>query len=153
MKRIPLVGVLVIVTVMVWEPAIAFSQESTSAVAAGNAQTKEEAHVQTALQVQDAVVCQDVVDRTPVGSSDVFAKESTKLYCFARVVGASGETQITHNWYYKGNLKSSVKLPVRSSSWRTWSSRSMSPDLAGEWMVEILSENGTPLESIIFFVQ
>jgi hypothetical protein len=29
----------------------------------------------------------------------------------------------------------------------------MSPDMMGEWMVEILSEEGVPLESIIFFIQ
>ncbi|MEJ2037884.1 MAG: DUF2914 domain-containing protein [Desulfosarcinaceae bacterium] len=105
------------------------------------------------VQIQDAVVCQDVVNREPVGSGDVFAKETPKVYCFCRVVGAQGETQITENWYYKGNLKASVELPVRSDNWRTWSSKTMDPAWTGEWMVEILSKEGTPLESIIFFVQ
>ena len=105
------------------------------------------------VQIQDAVVCQDVVNREPVGSGDVFAKETPKVYCFCRVVGAQGETQITENWYYKGNLKASVELPVRSDNWRTWSSKTMDPAWTGEWMVEILSKEGTPLESIIFFIQ
>jgi hypothetical protein len=108
---------------------------------------------QSSIQIEEAVVCQDVVDRTPVGSGDVFAKETQKVYCFSRVVGAAGETQVTHNWYYKGTLKSSVKLTVRSNNWRTWSSKTMMPEWTGEWMVEILSEEGTPLESIIFFMQ
>jgi len=103
--------------------------------------------------IQDAVVCQDVVDRTPVGSGDVFAKETSKVYCFCRVVGVEGESSVIHNWYYKGTLKASVKLPVRSNNWRTWSAKTMSPDWTGEWMVEILSAEGTPLESIIFFIQ
>jgi hypothetical protein len=108
---------------------------------------------QSAIQIEDAVVCRDVVDRAPVGSGDVIAKESEKVYCFTRVIGAEDETQITHNWYYKGALKASVVLNVRSSNWRTWSSKTMSPDWVGEWMVEVLSKDGTPLESIIFFVQ
>ena len=108
---------------------------------------------QSGLQIQDAVVCQDVVDRAPVGNSDVFAKDIARLYCFSRVVGAAGQTQITHNWYYKGTLKASVKLPVRSDNWRTWSSKTIDPAWTGEWMVEILSDQGTPLESIIFYVQ
>lgn len=111
------------------------------------------AEQQTTIMIQDAVVCQDVVDRTPVGSGDVFAKETAKVYCFCRVVGVQGESSVTHNWYYKGTLKASVKLPVRTSNWRTWSSKSMSPEWVGEWMVEILSADGTPLESIIFFIQ
>ena len=106
-----------------------------------------------ALQIEEAVVCQDIVDREPVGSGDVFAKESAKIFCFTRVVGATGETQITHNWYYQGSLQASVKLNVRSSNWRTWSSKTMMPSMAGEWMVEILSDDGKPMENIIFFLK
>ena len=106
-----------------------------------------------ALQIEDAVVCQQIVDRNPVGSGDVFAKESERIYCFSRVVGAAQDTQITHNWYHQGSLKASVKLDVRSPNWRTWSSKAMMPELVGEWMVEILSEDGQALESIIFFLK
>lgn len=129
--------------------------EATTPAAAPTEQpaATEQSAVQSAVQIQDTVVCQDIVDRAPVGSGDVFAKESAKLYCFSRVVGAPADTEITHNWYYKGTLKSSVKLSVRSNNWRTWSSKSMMPEWTGEWMVEILSDEGTPLESIIFFIQ
>ncbi len=152
MKVRPVI-IVVLFAAIVFMSAPALSQESTAESASGTALAEDQTNAQSAVQVQDTVVCQDIVDRAPVGSSDVFAKESDKLFCFARVVGASGDTRITHNWYYKGTLKSSVKLAVRSSNWRTWSSKTMSPDRTGEWMVEILSEDGTPLESIIFFVQ
>ena len=108
---------------------------------------------QPAIQIEDAVVCQEVIDRAPIGSGDVFPKETARVFCFSRVVGAEGETQITHNWYYKGALKASVVLNVRSSNWRTWSAKTLTPEWVGEWMVEILSADGTPLESLIFFVQ
>jgi hypothetical protein len=75
------------------------------------------------------------------------------VYCFFKVVGAVDPTQITVNWYYQGSLKSSLKLPVNSAGWRTWSSKSISPEWTGEWMVEILAEDGAPLESIIFFIE
>ena len=105
------------------------------------------------IRIASSVVCQDVVDRQPVGSGDVFAKETPKVFCFCRVVGATTDTWVTHNWYYQGSLKSSVKLNVRSPNWRTWSSKSMSAQMTGEWMVEILSADGAPLDSAIFFVQ
>ena len=47
----------------------------------------------------------------------------------------------------------SVVLPVRTSEWRTWSSKTLLPEWTGEWMVEVLSKDGTPLENLIFFVQ
>ena len=105
------------------------------------------------LTVARAVVCQDVVDRMPVGAADVIPAGTERVFCFTRIDGARGETQITHNWYYMGSLKASVVLPVRASVWRTWSSKTLLPEWTGEWMVEVLSSDGTPLESVIFFVQ
>lgn len=102
------------------------------------------------VHLAEAVVCQDVVNRAPVGSGDVFAKEIPKVYCFTHVIGATPGTQLTHNWYYQGTLKASVKLKVGSSDFRTWSSKTMIPQWSGEWMVEILSADGKPMESIIF---
>jgi hypothetical protein len=105
------------------------------------------------VEIKDAVVCQDVSDRAPVGSSDVFSKDLAKVYCYCRVVGMQGEGTIVHNWYYQGALKSSIKLPVRAANWRTWSYKAISPQQAGEWMVEIITESGAPLESVVFMVQ
>lgn len=105
------------------------------------------------VSILDAVVCQDVVNREPVGIADVFPEQIAKVYCFCRVVGAAGESSITYNWYHGGALKASVQLPVRSPNWRTWSSKRMSPEWTGEWMVEILSSEGTALENIVFYVR
>ena len=105
------------------------------------------------ITVAQAVVCQEIVDRMPVGSGDVIPAGTERVFCFTQIDGAQGETEITHNWYYQGVLKASVLLPVRNSKWRTWSSKTLLPEWTGEWMVEVLSKDGTPLESIIFFVQ
>lgn len=106
-----------------------------------------------AVTVVQAVVCQEIVDRMPVGSGGVMPAGIERVFCFTRIEGAQGETEITHNWYHRGTLKASVVLPVRTSDWRTWSSKTMLPEWTGDWMVEVLSKDGTPLESIIFFVQ
>ena len=105
------------------------------------------------ISVAEAVVCQEVVDRMPVGSGDVIPAGTERVFCFTRITGAQAETEVTHNWYYQGTLKASVVLPVRNANWRTWSSKALLPEWKGEWMVEILSQGGAPLESIIFFVQ
>ena len=106
-----------------------------------------------ALTVTQAVICQEVVDRMPVGSGDVIPAGTQRVFCFTRIAEAQGQTEIVHNWYYQGVLKASVVLPVRASEWRTWSSKTLLPQWTGEWMVEVLTKDGTPLESIIFFVQ
>ena len=157
--KLRLLGVLMLAgtlisgtTTPVWSADGQDQETAPAAVPSQSTAGKQQAE-KSASMVKDAVVCQDVVDRNPVGSGDVFAKETAIIYCFCRVVGVEGEGSITHNWYHKGTLKASVTLPVRSINWRTWSAKSMSPEWTGEWMVEILSAEGTPLESIIFFIQ
>lgn len=107
----------------------------------------------SAIQIIDAAICQQVVNREPVGINDVFPKSVEKLYCFTHIVGATGNTLITHNWYYNGKLQASVLLPVNSGNWRTFSSKTIPLDMAGEWMVEVLSKEGVPLESLIFNIR
>jgi hypothetical protein len=130
-------------------PATAVEQPAETAA------EQPEAPVEAAagVRVDSAAISQDIVDRMPVATGEVFARQVSRLYCWSRVVGATGETFVTHNWYYQGAFKASVQLPVRSNNWRTWSAKTLDPDSTGEWMVEILSADGEPLESIIFFVQ
>jgi hypothetical protein len=158
--RLPGFFAVLLTTIAIGVPSV-WSQDATQPAAQETAQpamsqeTTQPSTQDTAqpdAQLAEAVVCQDVIDRAPVGSGDLFAKEVPKVYCFTRVVGAEG-TQLTHNWYYKGSLKASVKLNVRSSNYRTWSSKTMMPEWTGEWMVEILSADGKPLESIIFILK
>ena len=105
------------------------------------------------VTVAQAVICQDVVDREPVAVGDVIPAATPRVFCYTRIVGAEKETEITHNWYYQGNLKASVVLPVRNANWRTWSSKTLVPEWSGEWMVEVLAKDGTPLENLVFHVQ
>lgn len=105
------------------------------------------------VSVTEAVICRDVLDRAPVGAADVIAADTERVYCFTHIEGATAETAVTHNWYYQGGLKASVVLPVRNRDWRTWSSKRLIPEWKGEWMVEVLSQDGTPLQSVIFVVQ
>jgi hypothetical protein len=125
----------------------------TQPVAPSEPQMVVPSEPQTEIRIPEAVVCQDVVDRAPVGAGDVFAKEIPRVYCFTRVEGAEPGTQLVHNWYYQGNLKATVNLTVGSSDYRTWSYKTMMPQWTGEWKVEILTASGTPLENIIFVLK
>jgi hypothetical protein len=108
---------------------------------------------QPEIRIPEAVVCQDVMNRAPVGVGDVFAKDVSRVYCFTHIVGAASGTQLIHNWYYQGKLKASVNLTVGSSDFRTWSYKTMLPQWTGEWMVEVLLSNGTPLQNITFVIK
>lgn len=152
--KVKLIGIIIMLAALTMVAAPVWSQDAEpSAKAQEAAETVSSDDMSSAVQIVDAVVCQDVVDRAPVGSSDMFVRETAKVFCFCRVVGAEAGTQITHNWYYNGSLKASVRLNVGSSNYRTWSSKTLSPEWQGEWMVEILSDDGKPLESIVFMIK
>ena len=102
------------------------------------------------ISVSDTVVCQDVVDREPIGAGEIFPNDIQTLYCFTRVTGAPDDTEIIHNWYFNKQLVSSVNLSVRSTNWRTFSSKSISTEQTGNWRVEILTEEGNLLKQIYF---
>ncbi|MCG6911131.1 MAG: DUF2914 domain-containing protein [Deltaproteobacteria bacterium] len=107
----------------------------------------------SSLQVENAVICRVVENRVPLGTGNVFTSDAGKLYCFTKIVGAVNDTVVTHRWFLNGDLKSSVNLPVKSKSWRTWSSKRIDAGDAGDWMVEVVSADGVVLSSIIFLVQ
>jgi len=107
----------------------------------------------SALTVEKAVVCKGVDQRMPLGIGNVFASDAEKIYCFTKITGATQDTKVTHKWYLNGELKSSVDLPVASSSWRTWSFKQIDSADAGDGMVEVVSADGVVLTTIIFFIQ
>ncbi len=107
----------------------------------------------SSIQLAEAIICRSIENRSPIASASVFSDTVGQLFCFTKVVGATADTAIIHHWYLNGKLKASITLPVRSASWRTWSSKKISPGETGDWMVEIVTEDGNALESILFLVQ
>ena len=138
MKRNYFISILMFVWLLPGFSALCFSQEQVS---------------ESSLSIEDAIMCRDVVDRTPVEPGDVFPNDMEKIYCFTRVVGATTTTEIRHNWYFGEDIVASVVLPVRSANWRTFSSKKLLPEYTGDWRVEVLSQEGDLLKKIIFMIK
>ena len=105
-----------------------------------------------AVQAQsvEAEVATAVVDRMPQGSGSSFPATVGELYVWSRVTDAGG-TSIQHVWMHDGN-EYPVTLAIGGSPWRTWSSKAIPPEWAGEWQVQIRAQNGTVLETLSFTV-
>ncbi len=114
---------------------------------------EDESMTASGISVEDAVICRDVVSLEPVGSGDVFTSDLKKLMCFTRVVGAKEDTEIIHNWYFGDKLLASISLHVGSDNWRTYSAKTLLPEHAGEWKVEIVLPDGQLLKKIYFVVE
>ena len=105
------------------------------------------------IRIEEAVVCRAVMERTPVEGGDVFPGNVERLYFFTRVSGGGEDDQIYHNWYYGDSQVASVPLSVRSSNWRTWSSKAILPEYTGEWTIEVTTADGQVLQKVVFLVQ
>jgi hypothetical protein len=102
------------------------------------------------LQVESAVICEQVVDREPVDVGSSFSATVGKLYFFTKIVGAEGNAQVTHVWYYGDTERARVNLSVRASNWRTYSSKRIQAHETGAWRAEILDAEGNTLATARF---
>ena len=105
------------------------------------------------LQVSEAAIATGMEGLTPQGAADSFESSVGKLYAFTKITGANEETLVKHHWFHEDQLMAEVELPVRSVSWRTYSSKTIAPAMAGQWKVDILSQDGTLLKSIPFTIK
>jgi len=102
------------------------------------------------VSVAEGVITTQIIDRAPVDTIDSYSAQQDKLYCFTKIVGAEGETEVTHVWWYKEKEMARVTLPVRSASWRTNSSKNILPEWSGAWKVQVLDESGQEVGVIPF---
>lgn len=105
------------------------------------------------LSVAKGVISLRVENREPVGPGDSFEPGVGQLACYTVIEGAADETVIYHVWRHGDELKAKVQLPVRSASWRTWSTKRILPSWTGDWTVTIEDEQGGVLETLSFSIQ
>jgi len=110
------------------------------------------AQKQPGLVLEEIQFYTAVEDRQPSSVGSVFPEDLDKLYCFTKIGGADRTTYIYHVWYFGNKEIARVKLPVKSKSWRTWSSKNLHMGL-GYGYVEIVSESGDILGRAEFKIQ
>ena len=105
------------------------------------------------VSIQEMVFCRSIEEREPVDTDSLFADTVGQVYCFTRVTGATDTTMIYHVWYHEDEEMARVELTVRSSPWRTWSSKQILKEWDGIWRVDILLQEGRLLRSKEFLVK
>jgi hypothetical protein len=134
MKRLPYVFlILVMLTAVIFFQAVTIKAQMAGAV-----------------EVAEAVICRDVVDREPIDVGDSFEVSVARLYCFTKIVGAQEPIEIAHVWYYGDVERARVNLSVAAASWRTWSSKIIQAHEIGDWHVDIIGPDDEVLETVEF---
>jgi len=75
-----------------------------------------------------------------------------KLFCFSKIIGAEDPIEIAHVWYFGDTERARVTLPVKTNTWRTYSSKVLQDHEIGPWHVDLLGPEGDVLETIEFEV-
>ncbi|MBW1715807.1 MAG: DUF2914 domain-containing protein [Deltaproteobacteria bacterium] len=104
------------------------------------------------LEVAVGTICRDVINRQPIDVGNSFEASVGTLYCFTKITGASGATQITHVWYFGDTERARVNLAVNSASWRTYSSKRIQAHEIGGWHVDVLGPGGELLQRMEFAI-
>lgn len=99
----------------------------------------------------EAAVGTSVADKALVGAAESFPASAGKLACFARIMNAT-DSEIEFVWY-KGDAEvTRVKQSVKGSPWRTWSTKTLPANAAGEWRCDVV-RGETVLQSVKFRIE
>lgn len=102
------------------------------------------------IEVTTLEIGTTVEDRNIVNPDTSFSSSVGNLFCFTRITGAEDTTQVSHVWYYDDEEMARTELDVRSSDWRTWSSKNILPTWVGSWRVVIEDAGGNSLAEQTF---
>ena len=104
------------------------------------------------VQVENAAIGEDVVNREVVSQGASFSTSVGKLYCFSKIANIDSHTNVVHAWYYGSEERARVSLHVSPPAWRTHSSKIIQAHEIGVWRVEILDQDGNLLDTVRFQV-
>lgn len=102
-------------------------------------EAEEPVTMEMALSVKDMAFCDSVEDREPVSRETTFSSDIGKIFFWSNVMNDGEEAFIEHVWYYNGEEMARVSLPAKYPRNRVWSSKTILPELTGEWTVMVMS--------------
>ncbi len=104
------------------------------------------------MAVDEAVSCTSIVDRKPEGVATSFPADVGRVFVFTKVKGGAEGSSDMHRWIHGDKTVAEVKLNVKSSPYRVWSSKGIAPAQKGAWKVEIADDAGKVLKTVEFTV-
>ncbi len=97
-------------------------------------------------------ICTSITDRACTGGATTFDANVGKLYCWSQITGGSADMTIKHIWSHGGKVVAEVPLTLKSSKYRTWSSKTIPASWTGEWEVKVVDASGAELKTVTFTV-
>lgn len=115
------------------------------------AQDARQAGAPKAAAAAEVAVGTAVAERQLTGMAESFPASTGALYCYMKISNAA-DAQVEHVWFKGDTEMSRVKLTVTGSPWRTWSTKKLGADAAGDWRCDVVVD-GKTVQSAKFKVQ
>jgi len=97
--------------------------------------------IDSPIAISNNVLSQRIDQRQPVDLlNSPIPKYIREVVFFTEISQANGQ-DIYHRWRTDNEILSTIKLPIKSDKYRTWSSKKMSSAWQGQWYVEVLDYN------------
>lgn len=87
-----------------------------------------------------------VLDREPADEISAISSDTDRVFFFTELRNLDGKT-VTHRWSLNGTVMAEVSFKVRASRWRVYSSKNLQPEWRGDWVVDIVDETGSVLDT------
>ena len=97
-------------------------------------------------EVSRAQFTSSMLDREPTDELSAIALNTEKMFFFTELRNMDGKT-VTHRWSLNGAVMAEVSFNVRASRWRVYSSKTLLPEWRGDWVVDVLDDAGTVIET------
>ena len=102
-----------------------------------------------AAPMAEAAVGTGVAERALQGAAESFPAGTERVYCFARITNVPTDGEIEFVWFKGDTEQARVKQTVKSSPYRTWSSKALPADAAGDWRCDVI-QGEKVLQSVKF---
>jgi len=102
--------------------------------------------------LEQAVVCEKVVNGRPINAALVFSAGQEEVFCFTSFSSVDKKDFIVHNWFRRDERVARIKLTVEPPRWATYSGITLRDTDKGPWRVEITDSSGNVLKIIRFSI-
>ena len=95
-------------------------------------------------EVARAQFTTEIQDREPVDMLVTLSTAHTQVSYFTELKDLTGKN-ITHQWVFNDQIMFEKIFLVGGARWRVWSNKPLQPGWKGQWTVNTLDEDRTPL--------
>ena len=135
-----------VIWLMLWlVPALAIAEDAKPADAPAAAAS-------SGTEILGAKLGTGVKDREIEGEAASFKADVGKVWLWLKVKGSEG-SKVTVAWYKGDEDMGKVDLQLKHATMRTWASKTITPEMKGDWRADILGPDGAVLQTVKFTIE